>query len=170
MTKKQSHNIFCKITLYFYQKKSYNKDCEVSLVYKYDDIPSIPLGSVIHFKEYGIDSHDKKYLMNSVDGVLSAIIPSNQPIGLEEIAMYYSRLPSEYYYTLSVDSQHRLVLDTGTDNRGMSIYGTIHINKYYMSVGLHELEVEESPALKQPELPHQILGFNSYDYGKKFGK
>ena len=134
---------------------------------KYEDSFNIPLKSAVHFKEYILDRHENKKLRNQTDGILSAIIKPEDSLSCDEIATYYQNVPQQFHINLSRDAFVRLVLDVGQDRQGMPIYRVVSLNKYYMMVGLQELEYEQAQET-MPELPNQILGFNSYNFGEKF--
>ena len=136
----------------------------------YDNIPQIPQKSVVHFKEFTLDRHEKKKLSKEVKGILLTIITPEQSLDGEILKMYYPDTDENQHPILSLQPFYRLVLETGTNRLGMPVYTTVHTNKYFMLVGLQEIDWKENVIEVQPEIPSQILGFNSYDIGSKFKK
>lgn len=133
----------------------------------YENIVNIPTKSTVEFKQYTLDRHENKKLEESVVGELFAVIPPLEQLNSDLIETYYKGVSHEYYPALSQSPDTRLVITVGYDRMGIPIYKTISINKYFNSIGLQTIEYKES-AVYKPELPNQILGFNSYDIGKKF--
>lgn len=136
------------------------------VVSSYGQIGSIPLKSLVHFKEYELDRHDNKKLKIQVDGELFTVIPPEDCLNNEFIALYYKGVSEESYPSLSYSSFIRLVLIVGTDKNGMPAYKTVELNPYYMLVRLQEVEYEENHL--QQDVTNYILGFNSYEFGTKF--
>ena len=136
---------------------------------KYDKALSIPLKSTLHFKEYMLDRREKKQLCNEIDGELLTVVSPEDRLNSDLIREYYPDFPESDYPSLSHSPFIRLVVRIGMNKLGIPVYHTITLNEYYMSVGLQTLEYEDSVEYK-PILPNQILGFNSYEVGKKFKK
>ena len=114
------------------------------LANSYGQLSSIPLNSLIHFKEYELDRHDKRKLKTQVDGTLFTVIQPEESLNKELIDLYYKGISESFYPSLSCSSFTRFVLMTGTDKAGMPVYKTIELNPYYMLVKLQTVEYEEN--------------------------
>lgn len=134
----------------------------------YEEVPKIPLNSVIKFIQYKLDRHEKKSVDIVIEGILFAVITPETQLDAGLIQTYYPEAEEFDYPALSYQPFYRLVVTTGEDKRGLPIYKTIHLNKYFMIVGIQTLEFRENVIEVQPEIPSQILGFNSYEFGSKF--
>lgn len=137
------------------------------MLVEYDQVVDIPIKSLVHFKEYELDRHENKKLRIQVDGELATIIKPEEKLNKDLIEVYYRGLSPESYPMVSSHPFIRLVLIVGSDRMGVPIYRVVSLNKYYMSVALQTLEYEKQ-VITQPTVPAQILGFGTYDVGKKF--
>ena len=136
----------------------------------YDNIPQIPQKSVVRFKEFILDRHENKKLSKEVEGILLTVVTPEQSLDGETLKIYYPDMDESQHPILSLQPFYRLVLEVGTNRLGLPVYTTVHPNKYFMMVGLQEVDWEENIIEVQPEIPSQILGFSSYDIGSKFKK
>ena len=133
----------------------------------YDKALEVPLKSLVHFKEYALDRHERKQLLQEIDGELFTILSPEERLSADSIRVYYPELHESSYHSVSHSPFIRLVIQIGASKLGIPIYRTVTLNKYFMMVGLQTVEYEEM-VIAQPTVPNQILGFNSYDIGNKF--
>lgn len=136
----------------------------------YKDISSLNINSIVKFKEYIIGRHEERILSKEITGKLLFIVEPQIGLNNEEISQFYPGISEEYYYVLSTCPFYRLVLNVGVNPQNTEVIETVEMNELYMTMNLQELEViQESLFEFKPETPGQLLGFNAYAVGNKFG-
>lgn len=109
-------------------------------------VEQIREGSVIEFKEYTLDRHERRHLaMHIEQTVVYKILPQNVTISrevLEEI--YGTDLETEDYLQLSCMNCQRYVLSLGINSDGEMDIKVICLNKDYYNTGLQEVIVSNS--------------------------
>lgn len=136
----------------------------------YEEVVNIPPNSVVKFTQFIPDRHEKKHIDFVEEGVLFQIITPEEKLDMELIRTFYPETDEQDYPMLSYQPFYRLVLITGEDRLGRKIHKTVHLNKYFMMVGLQTVEHRENVIEVQPQIPAQILGYNTYEFGSKFKK
>lgn len=142
----------------------------MELVTDYDTIREIPLKSKITFQEFTLDRHQKAKKSVEIRGELQRIIMDNEGLNKDEIEQYYPEATqTEDFVALSVYPFYRLILIVGVSQYNLPVYKTIHINKYFLHIGLQKLQYDEGQQVT-PVAPQAMLGFESYQIGQKFKK
>lgn len=134
---------------------------------KYEELSTIPTGSLVRYKEYKLDRHERLKLNGEIEGTLFLFIPAGTALSADEIKTYYNIKGDEGIQVLSNTPHHRLVVQVGFDKQNIPIYSTINLIEYFMSEGHQTVEYEDFIQAK-PTKPSEILGFNSYEFGSKF--
>lgn len=110
-------------------------------------VQSIHKGSVVSFKEYSLDRHERKHLSLSIDGaVVHEVFPANEKLSRDVLEQYYGEeLEEQDYLQLSQMNCPRVVLNLGMseDNSSMNIK-IIVLNSDFYSTGLQEVSVTNS--------------------------
>ena len=119
---------------------------------------SIHSGSVIKFKEYSLDRHERKKLSLEIDGaVVQDIIGANQPISKDLMVRYYGEgLDDTTYLQLSSVNCMRVVLIVGNTEDNQPIYKVILFNQDFYNLGLQEIEVINEVSLNEPNYVQQM--------------
>lgn len=129
----------------------------------YDDLLKVKIGSIVSYKEYVLDRHEKRHLQLEINNaVVHSIIPPNSPLNLETLEEYYGKdLEIQEYVQLSAINCLRIVLNIGVDaDTQLPLYKPLLINQDFYQVGLQQIEViNSSPA---PIEPNYMLGVQMY--------
>lgn len=107
-------------------------------------ISFIHKGSVIKFREYVFDRHEKKRLTLSIDnGVVQEVFPANVRLSRETLEMYYGTELSELdYLQLSLMNCPRIVVGLGFSKEENKLnIKIIVLNKDFYQTGLQTLEI-----------------------------
>lgn len=106
-------------------------------------VEQIREGSVVDFREYTLDRHERKHLSVSVEGgVVQAVLPANETFSREILEQYYgSELETEDYLQLSHMNCPRIVVGLGMNSYGELDIKVITLVKDFYVTGIQELEV-----------------------------
>lgn len=111
---------------------------------KFDEcIQSIHKGSVITFKEYTLNRHERKKLTLEIEnGVVQEVFPANEKLSREVLEKYYGDGLDEIdYLQLSQMNCPRLVVGLGINQNNEMDIKVLILNKDFYNMGLQELEV-----------------------------
>lgn len=122
-------------------------------------IESIHEGSVIDFKEYSLNRHDKKILSFEIDGgLVQKIMPANTPFSREFLEQYYgNELDSQDYLQLSMMNCPRFVVSLGFNQDNELNIKIITLNKDFYNTGLQELIVTNEMDLSSLNEPNYLM-------------
>lgn len=106
-------------------------------------IQSVHKGSVINFKEYTLNRHERKVLTLEInDGVVQDVFPANTKLNREVLEKYYGDgLDETDYLQLSQVNCPRIVVGLGLNQNNEMDVKTLILNKDFYNMGLQELEV-----------------------------
>lgn len=106
-------------------------------------IQSVHKGSVINFKEYTLNRHERKVLTLEInDGVVQEVFPANMKLNRETLEKYYGdRLDEIDYLQLSQVNCPRIVVGLGLNQNNEMDVKILILNKDFYNMGLQELEV-----------------------------
>lgn len=126
-------------------------------------VESIHKGSVINFKEYVLNRHEKRRLTFSIEnGVVQDVLPANTKLPREVLEMYYgTELDDLDYLQLSLMNCPRIVvgLDFSQEENKLNIK-VIVLNKDFYLTGLQEIEVtNEISAESEPNYLQAQMGW-----------
>lgn len=142
----------------------------MGIITDYDMIKEIPLKSKVTFQEFVYDRHQVTKKSTEIRGELQRIIKDNEGLSRDEIEQYYPEVTqTEDFVALSIYPFYRLILIVGVSQYNMPIYKTIHVNKYFLHIGLQKIQYEEGQQIV-PVSPQAVLGYESYQIGQKFKK
>lgn len=106
-------------------------------------VQSIRKGSVISFKEYTLDRHERKRLSLNIDGaVVQEVFPANETLSRETLEQYYgTELSEQDYLQLSCMNSPRLVLSLGISEDNVMDIKIIILNCDFYNMGHQEVVV-----------------------------
>lgn len=110
----------------------------------FDEITQIiHKGSVVTFREYSLDRHERKHLSVSIeDGVVQAVIPAKEKLSRDALEQYYgTELDEVDYLQLSEMNCPRIVVSLGFNQNNQLDIKVIILNKDFYNVGMQELLV-----------------------------
>lgn len=106
-------------------------------------IDSIHEGSVISFKEFTYDRHERKKMTMSVnDVVVSAVLPANEIIPRDTLVQYYGdELDDLTYMQLATMNCPRIVVNLGINQNNEMDIKVLVLNQDFYDMGLQEVEI-----------------------------
>lgn len=106
-------------------------------------IQSVHKGSVINFKEYTLNRHERKVLTLEInDGVVQEVFPANTKLNREVLEKYYGDGLDEIdYLQISQVNCPRIVVGLGLNHNNEMNVKILILNKDFYNMGLQELEV-----------------------------
>ena len=106
-------------------------------------IQSLHEGSVISFKEYTYDRHERKKLALSIeDGVVQGVFPANETLSRDVLEQYYgNELEDVDYLQLATMSCPRVVVGLGINENNEMNVKILVLNKDFYNMGLQELTI-----------------------------
>lgn len=106
-------------------------------------IQSLHEGSVISFKEYTYDRHERKKLALSIeDGVVQRVFPANETLSRDVLEQYYgNELEDVDYLQLATMSCPRVVVELGINENNEMNVKILVLNKDFYNMGLQELTI-----------------------------
>lgn len=106
-------------------------------------VDSIHEGSVISFKEYAYDRHERKKMTMSVnDVVVSAVLPANETISRDTLTQYYGdELDDLTYMQLATMNCPRVVVNLGINQNNEMDIKVLVLNQDFYDMGLQEVEI-----------------------------
>lgn len=115
-------------------------------------LQTIQAGSVVHFKEYSLDRHERKKLTLEIPhSVVERVVKPLEKLNKEELETYYSGEFSDVdYLQLSSINGLRLVLNLGVDQYGKVLYKTLIISQDFIDSGLQEIQVIQESTQDEP--------------------
>ena len=125
-----------------------------------DVMSQIVVGSVINFKEYVLDRHEKKVLNISIEGgIVQGIIQPNTQLDRSQLENYYGDGLSDIdYLQLSSMPCPRLILNLGTNEHYQTNIKIITLNDDFIRMGLQVVEVTSEVSLS--EAPSYMSAMN----------
>lgn len=114
---------------------------------------SLHEGSVVNFREYTLDRHERKKLTLSIEGgVVQAVFPANQQLSRETLEQYYGvELDEVDYLQLSQMNCPRVVVGLGLNQKGELNIKILVLNKDFYNMGLQEIAVTNELNLDESE-------------------
>ena len=129
----------------------------------YEDISLyLQTGSVITFREYLLDRHERKKLNLEIENVVvHDIIPEGKALNREELETYYGEgLDDVDYQQLSCMNCLRVVLILEIGENDQPVYKTISIIRDFVKTGLQEVEMLYGATQEvEPIYTAQMLNF-----------
>ena len=106
-------------------------------------ISSIKEGSVVSYKEYELDRHErKKEVLYIEDSIVQAVFPANKPLDRVTLETYYGKDISDMEaMSLSVVNCPRIVLGLGVNKYNELDIKVVTLNQDFFNLGLQELTV-----------------------------
>lgn len=122
----------------------------------------IAAGSVVNFKEYVLDRHEKRILNISIEGsVVQEIIQPNTQLNRSQLERYYGEGLSDIdYLQLSSMSCPRLILNLGMNEQHQTNIKIITLNDDFIRMGLQVVEVTSEVSLS--EAPSYMSAMNMW--------
>lgn len=122
----------------------------------------IAAGSVVNFKEYVLDRHEKRILNISIEGsVVQEIIQPNKQLDRSQLERYYGEGLSDVdYLQLSSMSCPRLILNLGMNEHHQTNIKIITLNDDFIRMGLQVVEVTSEVSLS--EAPSYMSAMNMW--------
>lgn len=120
----------------------------------------IVVGSVINFKEYVLDRHEKRILNISIEGsIVQEVIQSNTQLDRSQLENYYGAGLSDVdYLQLSSMPCPRLILNLGVNEQHQTNIKVITLNEDFIRMGLQVVEVTSEVSLS--EAPSYMSAMN----------
>lgn len=134
----------------------------------YEELTSeVHPGSVVTFKEYSLDRHEKRHLSVSVDNAaVYDVIQPYEPVPLAKLEQYYGTdLAAQDYQQLAVINDLRLVLSLGINAQGELDIKIIRINPIFFNSGLQTVDITNEVVIGQEP---NYLAMNSSAYPISF--
>lgn len=106
-------------------------------------VKSLQEGSVVNFREYTLDRHERKHLAISIEGaIIKEIFPAGKTLPRETLVTYYGEeLDDIDYLQLSTSNCPRLVLSLGINQDNQLDIKIVTLNKDFFNTHLQEIEV-----------------------------
>lgn len=110
-------------------------------------VESIVPNSVLTFKEYELDRHERKRLTYEIGPApVECVVLPNQPLCRADLEKYYgSELSDLDYCQLACMSDFRFILRVGIDEENQPVYKPILINQDFFNMGLQTVELISVP-------------------------
>lgn len=112
-------------------------------------VQSIHKGSVISFKEYTLDRHERKHLSLDIDGaIVQEVFPANETLSREVLEQYYgTELAEQDYLQLSCMNCPRFVVSLGISEENVMDIKILVLNRDFYNMGHQEIKAtnEVSP-------------------------
>ena len=120
----------------------------------------IVVGSVINFKEYVLDRHEKRILNISIEGsIVQEVIQSNTQLDRSQLENYYGTGLSDVdYLQLSSVPCPRLILNLGMNEQHQTNIKIITLSDDFIRMGLQVVEVTSEVSLS--EAPSYMSAMN----------
>lgn len=106
-------------------------------------IASIHQGSVITYREYTLDRHErKKETLSITDGIVQTVFNAGEHLNRETLTQYYGEgLEDIEYLQLSTMNCPRVVVGLGLNENNELDVKIIVLNKDFYNLGLQEIEI-----------------------------
>lgn len=106
-------------------------------------VQSIRKGSVISFKEYTLDRHERKRLSLNIDGaIVQEVFPANETLSREVLEQYYgTELDEQDYLQLSCMNCPRFVVSLGISEENVMDIKILILNRDFFNMGHQEVTV-----------------------------
>lgn len=106
-------------------------------------VQSIRKGSVISFKEYTLDRHERKRLSLNIDGaIVQEVFPANETLSREVLEQYYgAELDEQDYLQLSCMNCPRFVVSLGISEENVMDIKILILNRDFFNMGHQEVTV-----------------------------
>ena len=106
-------------------------------------VQSIHKGSVISFKEYTLDRHERKRLSLNIDGaIVQEVFPANETLSREVLEQYYgTELDEQDYLQLSCMNCPRFVVSLGISEENVMDIKILILNRDFFNTGHQEVTV-----------------------------
>lgn len=106
-------------------------------------VQSIRKGSVISFKEYTLDRHERKRLSLNIDGaIIQEVFPANETLSREVLEQYYgTELEEQDYLQLSCMNCPRFVVSLGISEENVMDIKILILNRDFFNMGHQEVTV-----------------------------
>ena len=106
-------------------------------------VDSIHEGSVISFKEYTYDRHERKKLTLSIEDVMVvAVLPANKTLSREVLVQYYGDdLDDLTYMQLATMNCPRVVVNLGINQNNEMNIKVLVLNQDFYNMGLQEVKI-----------------------------
>ena len=106
-------------------------------------VQSIRKGSVISFKEYTLDRHERKRLSLNIDGaIVQEVFPANETLSREVLEQYYgTELEEQDYLQLSCMNCPRFVVSLGISEENVMDIKILILNRDFYNMGHQEITV-----------------------------
>lgn len=106
-------------------------------------IQSIHKGSVISFKEYTLDRHERKHLALNIEGaVVQEVFPANEALPREVLEQFYgTELAEQDYLQLSCMNCPRFVVSLGISEENVMDIKILVLNRDFYNMGHQEIAI-----------------------------
>lgn len=106
-------------------------------------VQSIRKGSVISFKEYTLDRHERKRLSLNIDGaIVQEVFPANETLSRDVLEQYYgTELEEQDYLQLSCMNCPRFVVSLGISEENVMDIKILILNRDFYNMGHQEITV-----------------------------
>lgn len=106
-------------------------------------IESIHEGSVINFKEYTYDRHERKKLtLEITSAVVAAVFPANKTLSRDVLIQYYGEdLEDLEYMQLATMNCPRIVVNLGLNENNEMNIKVLVLNQDFYDMGLQEVDI-----------------------------
>lgn len=106
-------------------------------------VQSIHKGSVISFKEYTLDRHERKRLSLNIDeATVQEVFPANETLSREVLEQYYgTELEEQDYLQLSCMNCPRFVVSLGVSEENIMDIKILILNRDFYNMGHQEIVV-----------------------------
>lgn len=123
-------------------------------------VQSIRKGSVISFKEYTLDRHERKHLSLDIEGaVIQEVFPANETLSREVLEQYYgTELAEQDYLQLSCMNCPRFVVSLGISEENVMNIKILVLNRDFYNMGHQEITVTNELAPENLEYePNYVM-------------
>lgn len=122
-------------------------------------IQSLREGSVITYKEYTYDRHQRKKLSLSIeDGIVQTVFPANETLSREVLEQYYGKeLEDMEYLQLATMNCPRVVVGLGLNENNEMNVKILILNKDFYDMGLQELTITNELDLQNLVEPNYMM-------------
>lgn len=106
-------------------------------------VQSIRKGSVISFKEYTLDRHERKRLSLNIEGaIVQEVFPANETLSRDVLEQYYgTELEEQDYLQLSCMNCPRFVVSLGVSEENVMNIKILILNRDFYNMGHQEITV-----------------------------
>ena len=124
-----------------------------------DKVASIREGSVVTYKEYTLDRHErKKETLSITDGVIQTVFNANETLDRDTLIQYYGEgLDDIDYLQLATMNCPRIVIGLGLNQNNELDVKIIVLNKDFYNLGLQEIEVTNELDPRNLVEPNYVL-------------